>query len=205
MATYLRALGNLNNSQRLWEALQGALAAGLLRDGHVFSHAIHSLQRMGREEEAAELWRRMREQGVRADVVLYTNVVQGCLGQEDGLERAEAIFRDMCASGIAPDMEFYSKFIQVAMRDGAVNRALELLHEAEGRGLTPCHRTWFQIVGEATRLGRGDVLEWAVPLAAQTKAPGSPPYRPPPAAALPDAMATWGEDDEGYGEEMDRL
>merc|ERR1719259_317792 len=86
------------------------------------------------EAKARATMQRVRDMGLRPDVIAYTALLATLWGP-DSLAKAEGVVREMQAEHIAPDSFIYNALLRIAVECKAPERFNELLAEMDARGL----------------------------------------------------------------------
>jgi len=100
----------------------------------LFDGIHRALTSNGSFDEAAEVVRRMREEGHQPDNVTYSQLVYG-LCKADKLDDARKVFDEMEAQGCVPDLKTWTMLIQGHCTAGDVDRALQYLTEMIDKNL----------------------------------------------------------------------
>ncbi|XP_010248641.1 PREDICTED: pentatricopeptide repeat-containing protein At4g33990-like [Nelumbo nucifera] len=116
--------GNITSAKEVFDRSSDKDLA--LWSSMIYGYAIH-----GMGEEALNLFQRMqREEGIKPDEIVYTNVLLACSHSglvDDGLK----YFKSMqCDFGIEPSIEHYSCLVDLLGRSGQLDVALKTIQES---------------------------------------------------------------------------
>ncbi|EPS72780.1 hypothetical protein M569_01977, partial [Genlisea aurea] len=135
-----------------------AIGLGLKPDVCTYTSFLLAYFNRGMPKEAEDLVSKMKEQGVKLDLMAYTVLIDG-YGRSGSLDRSFDTMKSMVTDGIEPSQYTY------AGRSGSVNitdvwkvmeqsTALELFDKMRDHGLEPDSNAYAAVIGGLCREGR---------------------------------------------------
>lgn len=101
-----------------------------------YTKLINACAREQQWEQAAELMRDMRAQGVRPDVICYTAAINACAKGRQ-VKKAMQLLEEMRLDGLKPDLISYNALVGACARSGHCKLALQLVEEMRLEGVHP--------------------------------------------------------------------
>ncbi|XP_047970165.1 LOW QUALITY PROTEIN: pentatricopeptide repeat-containing protein At1g18485 [Salvia hispanica] len=128
-----------------------------VKDTASWNTVILGFGMLGEFETAVELFKSMKEDGVRHDSVSYIAVLSAC--SHGGLVgTGREIFDDMLAQGVAPSEMHYSCVVDLLGRNGLMEEAVGVVR---GMPVEPGVNTWGALLGASRVHGNVEVGCWA--------------------------------------------
>ncbi|CAL8470633.1 g10175 [Coccomyxa elongata] len=120
--------------------------------------AIAACARVGRMQEALDLYRDMEREGLAADMYTYTSLIGGCAYTRQPALAYE-LFEEMRQHGIQPNVYTYNALIKAECHVGNLTQALHLVDVMEDDGVSPDVATWGTLMSAAKYLGQPELAE----------------------------------------------
>ncbi|BDA45785.1 probable pentatricopeptide repeat-containing protein At1g63330 at C-terminar half [Coccomyxa sp. Obi] len=120
--------------------------------------AIAACARVGRMQEALDLYRDMEREGLAADMHTYTSLIGGCAYTRQPALAYE-LFEEMRQHGIQPNVYTYNALIKAECHVGNLTQALHLVDVMEDDGVVPDVATWGTLMSAAKYLGQPELAE----------------------------------------------
>nr|CAD1839961.1 unnamed protein product [Ananas comosus var. bracteatus] len=111
-----------------------------------YTAVVDALGRVGRVEEASDLVRKMEDEGVALDAVLYNSWICAYL-REGFLMEGLRKHRLMVDKGIVPDVVNYTTIIDGLCEEGNVEKVIGFLKDMDKRNINPNLVTYTALIG----------------------------------------------------------
>lgn len=115
----------VTDPQQLHEVIDDMRQANLVPDAVTYSILLKATCTTGPVSRALELFRRLRSEGVQLDEVAFNTVLVAC-SKAELIAEAEAIFEEMCQSGMKPSNVTSSVLVKMYGRAHQPDKALEV-------------------------------------------------------------------------------
>ncbi|KAK9820618.1 hypothetical protein WJX72_012335 [[Myrmecia] bisecta] len=138
-------------------------STGSKLDTILYTNLIHACAVAGNADAAFKLYSEMKAEKVGMERQVFSTLINACsreiLATPPGdrrtqlvlLERAAAVFGEMQAAAIKPDLPVWNSFITAAGRAGQLQRAFQALEDMQGFGNRPNVRTYAALIDACGR------------------------------------------------------
>ncbi|GMN49945.1 hypothetical protein TIFTF001_019111 [Ficus carica] len=119
---------------------------GLEKDLHTYSIYMDILCKSGKPWKAVKLYKDMKRNGFKLDVVAYNTVVRA-VGLSEGVDFSIRVFREMRELGCQPNVVTYNTIIKLLCENGRYKEAAKVLDKMPERGCLPDVITYHCFLG----------------------------------------------------------